>query len=196
MNRRLALLVFILLPVLGTACPAAGQPRPKSTLVKGYTIEGERLEGTLGGAWEWSGKVKVTGETATATCDRLKVWLTPDGRDPARAEAEGNILIRGRYLSTDKIEWAIAAEAELASFDWKSGQGTLEGGVGFEARNLTTGAVVLLAADRLIYDAAARRFRFEGAEHPVRGQWQESAEEQPPDGGSGETEGGEASSEP
>jgi hypothetical protein len=41
------------------------------------------------------------------TCDSLKLWLTPDGRDAERIEASGNIRVQGRYVAADKTEWDI-----------------------------------------------------------------------------------------
>ncbi len=197
MRRRCACVLLITL-VAGGMAVAAAQRQPADLTIDKYVITGDRFEGMLGGPGpiEWSGNVTVAGPSATATCDRLKVWLAADGRHIERAEATGHIVIQGRFLAADRTEWRIVGKAESAVYDRKAAQGTMEGSVSFEATNLSTAAAVSVEADRLLYDVAARRFRFEGVERPVRGQWQEPAEEQPPDGGSGETEGGKAGSEP
>jgi lipopolysaccharide export system protein LptA len=140
-------------------------------------ITADRFEGTLDGTGEWSGNVTLTTAGVSTTCDRLKIWLTPDQRYVQRAEATGNVVVRGRHFDASKTEWEIVGKAKTGTYEKKSGQGTLQGSVKFAATNLATGAVLSVEADRMVYDVNTRRFRFEGIARPVRGQWEEPASE-------------------
>lgn len=163
-------IVFISLNVFVSL---AGAPPRQTTTFRSFSVEGQSLQGDLGGPWEWTGKVVVTGSGITLTCDSLKLWLTPDGRDAERIEASGNIRVQGRYVAADKTEWEVNGKAAAASYERKTGQGSLRGEVNFEAKNLATGAMINAAAEKLIYDLKTKRFRFERGEQPVRMEWQE-----------------------
>ena len=185
----------VLLAMVAGAMTAGLAAAPKQTqrmAFRSFTVEGASLQGALQGPWEWAGSVTVKGSGLTLTCDTLKMWPTPDGRDVERVEASGNIRIAGRYVASDKTEWEVKGQAESASYERKAGQGVLKGAVSFEARNRATGAVVSAAAEKLTYDVKSRRFRFEGGERPVRMEWQEpepqaGAGEAPADGPQGES---------
>ena len=168
MRRRCAYVLLITLVAGGMA--VAAQRQPADLTIDKYVITGDRFEGILGGPGpaEWSGNVTVDGGGATATCDRLKVWLAADGRHVERAEAAGHIVIQGRYLAADRTEWRIVGKAESAVYERKTAQGTMEGSVSFEATNLSTAAAVSVEADRLVYDVAERRFRFHSGLRNVR----------------------------
>ncbi len=152
-----------------------------------YTIEAKHLEGTMTGPWEFSNDVTVTGPEVTVTCDRLQIWPpSKAGVDFERAEASGHVVVRARYLASDRTEWTVVGTAAFGSYDRKAGQGVLRGSVRFDGTNLTTGAVLSVAADKLIYEIKTRQFRFEKGEEPVRVQW----EEPQPAAGAAEQEGG------
>ncbi|HUU53980.1 MAG TPA: LptA/OstA family protein [Armatimonadota bacterium] len=165
-----------------TAALAAAPEQTQRMAFRSFTVEGTSLQGALQGPWEWAGSVTVKGSGLTLTCDSLKMWLTPDGRDAERVEASGNIRIAGRYVASDKTEWEVKGQAESGSYERKAGLGILKGAVSFEARNLSTGAVVSAAAEKLTYDLKSKRFRFERGERPVRMEWQEPE----PQAGAGE----------
>jgi len=193
MKKLLALsLLFGLVAGAMTSALAAAPKQTQRMAFRSFTVEGTSLQGALQGPWEWAGSVTVKGSGLTLTCDSLKMWLTPDGRDVERVEASGNIRIAGRYVASDKTEWEVKGQAESASYERKAGQGILKGSVSFEARNRATGAVVSAAAEKLTYDVKGRRFRFEGGERPVRMEWQEpepqaGAGEAPAEGPQGES---------
>jgi len=115
----------------------------------------------------------------TLTCDRLKLWPTKDGRDLERAEAFGNIAIRGRYATADGVEWKIMGEAAAAAYERKAAQAVLDGAVSFKATNAATGAVLSVEAEKLAYDVEAHTFRFSRGADPVRLEWQEPQPEAP-----------------
>ena len=138
-----------------------------------YVIQSQRLEGTIGGVWEFSKAVTATGPDVTITCDSLKVWPTKSGQNVQRTEATGNVVVRGRYLASDKSEWKVIATASAGSYDAKAGQGELRGNVKFDGTNLTTGALVSVSAEKLVYDVKSRQFHFESVAEPVRVQWEE-----------------------
>jgi len=140
---------------------------------RSFTIEGQSLQGALQGPWEWTGSVTARTSSLTMTCDRLRMWLTPDGRDADRVEATGNIRIAGRYITTDRTEWDVDGRADSATYEGKPGRGVLQGSVSFHATNLSTGAVVSAASQKLTYDIKTKRFRFDRGEQPVRMEWQE-----------------------
>lgn len=156
---------------------AAGPSQPagaKGTRFGKYTVESKRLEGTIGGPWEFSSGVTVTGPDLTITCDALKMWpASKGGRDFDRAEATGNIEIHGRYLASDKTEWKIAGSATSGTYDVKAGQGVLRGGVKFNGVNQATKAVLTVVADKMIYEVKTQQFRFERGGEPVRVEWEE-----------------------
>ncbi len=183
MKKLLAL--SLLLGMVSGAMTAALAAAPKQTqrmVFRNFAVEGQSVQGALQGPWEWAGPVTVKGSGFTLTCDSLKMWLTPDGREAERVEASGNIRIAGRYVAGDKTEWDVKGRAEAASYERKAGQGVLKGSVSFEARNLSTGAVVSAAAEKLTFDVKSKRFRFERGERPVRMEWQEPE----PQAGAGE----------
>lgn len=151
----------------------AGAPPRQTAAFRSFSVEGQSVQGDLGGPWEWTGNVVVTGSGLTMTCDSLKLWLTPDGRDAERIEASGNIRVQGRYVAADKTEWDIKGKATTASYERKNAQGILRGAVSFEAKNQVTGAILNAAAEKLIYDMKTKRFRFERGDQPVRMEWQE-----------------------
>jgi lipopolysaccharide export system protein LptA len=156
-----------------TTALAAAPKQTQRMAFRSFTVEGTSLRGALQGPWEWAGSVTVKGSGLTLTCQSLKMWLTPEGRDAERVEASGDIRIAGRYVASDTTEWEVKGRAESASYERKAGQAVLKGEVSFEARNLETGAVVSAEAETLTYDVKSRRFRFEGGERPVRMEWQE-----------------------
>jgi len=168
---------------------AASQPESAGIALDKKSITADRFEGTLAGPGEWSGNVTLTAAGVSMRCDRLKIWLTPDRRYVRRGEAEGNIVVRGRYLDADKTEWEIVGKAKSGTYEKESGQGILHGSVGFAATNLVTGAVLSVDADRMVYDLNTRRFRFEGIGRPVRGQWEEPAGEAQAAAGAAEPRG-------
>ena len=183
MKKLLALsLLFGLVAGAMTSALAAAPKQTQRMAFRSFTVEGTSLQGALQGPWEWAGSVTVKGSGLTLTCDSLKMWLTPDGRDAERVEASGNIRIAGRYVASDKTEWEVKGQAESGSYERKAGLGILKGAVSFEARNLSTGAVVSAAAEKLTYDLKSKRFRFERGERPVRMEWQEPE----PQAGAGE----------
>lgn len=96
------------------------------------------------------------------------------------------MVVRARYLASDRTEWTVVGTAAFGSYDRKAGQGVLRGSVRFDGTNLTTGAVLSVAADKLIYEIKTRQFRFEKGEEPVRVQW----EEPQPAAGAAKQEGG------
>jgi len=165
-------LALALMPLIGHGS-LAGAPQRQTAAFRTFSVEGQSLQGDLGGPWEWTGNVVVTGAGLTMTCDTLRLWLTPDGHDAERIEASGNIRVQGRYVAADKTEWDIKGKAAAATYERKSAQGILRGEVSFEAKSLTTGAVVTAAADKLTYDIKTQRFRFERGEQPVRMEWKE-----------------------
>jgi lipopolysaccharide export system protein LptA len=173
---RRGLLVAGLVVVLA-AVAAAGKPQPASpsaTRFGKYTVESKRLEGTIGGPWEFSNGVTVTGPEMTITCDTLKMWPTSKGgRDFDRAEATGNLVLRGRYLASDKTEWKVVGSAASGTYDAKAGQGVMRGGVKFNGANQTTKAVLTVVADKMIYEVKTQQFRFERGGEPVRVEWEE-----------------------
>jgi lipopolysaccharide export system protein LptA len=161
------------------AAAAAGANR---ITLRSFTVEAKNWEGPIRGPWEWSKEVVVTGPGVTITCDRLKMWLTEDGRDAERVEAAGNIVVRGSFVAADKTEWKIAGKAETATYDGAAGRGTLQGSVSFEATNPVTGAVLSVQAHKLIYDLDTRHFRFERSDKkPVRVEWTEPEPEPKPE---------------
>ena len=183
--------LFMALAVVGLAAATAGsQERPARMTLGQYVLESERLEGTLQGPFELSPKVTVTGAGATITCDRLKVWPTAEGREIERAEAEGNIVVRGQYTASDRTEWRIVGKADSASYERKAGRGVLIGSVDFQAANAATGTTVSVQAHKLTYDFQTRRFQFERGAQPVRVQWQEpESQPKPPPASSPQPEG-------
>lgn len=191
-NQRV-ILMGILAVCLATAAWAA--QGPGGTLVEKYTIQSRSLEGIFGEWTEFAREVTVTGPDITMTCDRLKIWLTPDGQRVRRAEASGNIVVRGLYLSADKTKWQIVGRASAATYEEQQGQGVLQGSVRFEATNQATGAVLKVEADRLVYDINTRAFRFESSELPVRGEWREPATKPGESEGAGDPPGGQAKSQ-
>jgi len=164
---------MISLALLGKAACAAGPQQPNRVAFRSFIVQGRSLQGPIQGPWEWAGSVTVTGYGMTMACDRLKLWPTGDARDFDRAEAAGNIVIRGRYAAADKTEWKVLGKAAAATYQRKAGKGMLRGSVSFEATNAATGAILCVVADKLSYDFRARRFRFERGDQPVRVQWQE-----------------------
>jgi lipopolysaccharide export system protein LptA len=151
---------------------SAGTP-PQLTTFRSFSVQGQSVQGDLRGPWEWTGGVVVTGAGLTMSCDSLKVWLTPDGRDAERIEASGNVRVQGRYLAADKTQWDIDGRAAAASYERKASQGILRGAVSFRATNKSTGAVLMAEAEKLVYDTTTQRFRFERGDQPVRMEWQE-----------------------
>jgi lipopolysaccharide export system protein LptA len=188
MRRRCACVLLIALAAgsltlaAGSLAAAAAQRKPVDLTIDTYAITSDQFGGILGGPGlgEWSGNVTVSGGGAKVTCDRLKVWPAADGRHIERAEASGHIVIQGRHVANDGTEWRLVGKAESAVYEGKSGQATLTGSVRFDATNLSTEAAVSVEADRLIYDATARRFRFEGEQRLVRSQWQGAPREAEP----------------
>jgi lipopolysaccharide export system protein LptA len=195
-SRSCTCILVIALAAASGAAAVARQDRAPGISLDAYTITADQFEGVLGGPGEWSGNVTIAGADAKATCDSLKVWPAADGKEILRARAKGNIAIRGRYLAADKTEWRIVGKADSAAYERESGQGTLEGSVTFEATNASTGAAVTVAADRLTYDVKTRRFRFEGVQQPVRGQWREPAGEAEAQAAAEPSEGEQPESEP
>jgi len=194
-DRRVHVILIIALAAAALAPALAGSEagRPRMTLGK-YVLESEHLEGTLQGPLELSPKVTVTGAGVTITCDRLKVWPAPEGRQIERAEAEGHIVIQGRYTASDRTEWQIIGKADSATYEREAGRGVLVGSVNFQATNATAGTTLTVEAHKLIYDFQSRHFQFERGADPVRVQWQEpesgaTAPARPPQqqGGKGET---------
>lgn len=168
----------VLVMILGVVTlAAAGQPVSPGIALDKKGITADRFEGTLDGMGEWSGNVTLTTAGVSTTCDRLKIWLTPDQRYVRRAEATGHVVVRGRHFDASKTEWEIVGRAKTGSYEKESGQGTLQGSVKFEATNLATGVVLSVEADKMVYDVNTRRFRFEGTARPVRGEWEEPASE-------------------
>jgi lipopolysaccharide export system protein LptA len=174
MTKPLALSLLAMVLICAALPALAGAPVQQMSF-RSFTIQGQSLQGALQGPWEWTGSVTATGSGLTLTCDSLKLWLTPDGRDAERVEASGNIHITGRYLAADKTAWDINGQAKSATFERKTGQGILQGSVDFEAKNPVTGATVSAAAEKLIYDMQTKHFRFERGAQPVRMEWQEPA---------------------
>lgn len=155
------------------AVPAAKTTRSAARFGR-YTIEAMRLEGSMGGPWDFTKEVVVTGPDGTLTCDRLRIWPSNKaGVDFERAEAEGHVVIKGTYRATDNSEWKVVGAAAAGSYDRKAGQGVLRGNVKFSGVNLATGAQLAVEADKLIYEIKSRQFRFEKGAQPVRVQWQE-----------------------
>ena len=174
MRRLAACIPLVAICVALAAGPAAAAAAGNRLSLRRFTVEAKRWEGPIRGPWEWSEDVTVTGPDVTITCDRLKMWLTQDGKDADRVEAAGHVAIRGRYVAADKTEWKIAGKAEAATYESQSGQGTLQGSVSFQATSLATGAVLSVQAHKLIYDSNTRHFRFERSDkQPVRVEWTE-----------------------
>jgi len=148
--------------------------------LRSFSVEGQSLQGSIQGPWEWTGGVTVSGSGMIVKADTLKLWLTPDGRDAERAEASGNIRIEGEYITSDKTRWEIEGRAERASYEGKARQGVLSGSVSFKAKNQTTGAVLSAGSDKLFYDFETQHFRFERNDAPVRMEWQEPVSASPP----------------
>jgi len=173
---RLAAVLFALAMSVGLG--AGGEARNRVAF-RTFSVEGQDWGGPIEGPWEWSGGVTVTSADMTLTCDRLKLWPTKDGRDLERAEASGNIAIRGRYATADGAEWKIMGEAAAAAYERKAAQAMLDGAVTFKATNAATGAVLSVEAEKLAYDVEARTFRFSRGADPVRLEWQEPQPEAP-----------------
>jgi len=174
MNRSLtrSAAAIILALTVGSAC-AGGSSTRNRVAFRTFSVEGQAWGGPIEGPWEWSGQVTVASADMTLTCDRLKLWPTKDGRDLERAEASGNIAIRGRYTAADGAEWKILGKAAAVTYESKAGQGVLHGSVNFEATNLATRAVLSVEAEKLTYDVKARTFHFSRGTEPVRLEWQE-----------------------
>ncbi len=195
MRKPLALgLLLVTAAAVMTAATAGAPKQTQAMAFRSFTIEGKSLQGALQGPWVWTGSVTLEGSGLTMTCETLKLWLTPDARDADRVEATGSIRIRGHYLGADKTEWDVRGQADSATYDRKAGQGILQGSVGFRARNLSTGAEVSAAAEKLTYDIKTKRFRFERGDRPVRMDWQESQPEAQP-GGTSEAKPGQESAD-
>ena len=195
MRRESLCVLVMILGAVSLAAAAAGKPESAGIALDKRSITADRFEGTLGGAGEWSGNVKLAAADISMTCDRLKIWLTPDQRYVLRAEAEGNIVVRGRYLDADKTEWEVVGKAKSGSYDKDSGQGALQGSVHFAATNLATKAMLSVEADRMTYNVSTRRFRFEGTTRPVRGEWQEPASQPQAPAGAARPQGGQTQSD-
>lgn len=178
--------------VLVTGLCFAGQPKSSRMSIEKYVIESNRFEVTLDGTIEFSQSVEATGDGMTMTCDTLKLWLTPDGRRVDRAQALGNVTVKGRYVAGDESEWDILGKSKTARYERKTQECLLEGSVSFQATNRTTGAVVSVTGDKLVYDAKSRRFRFERVTNRVQMVWQEPAA--PDEGAASSEEGGEGGS--
>lgn len=195
MRRRSACVLLIIMLAAGSAAAAAAPKKSAGIMMDKYAVTADRFEGILGGPGpgEWSGNVTITGDGAKVTCDRVKVWLAADGRHIERAEASGHIVLQGRYVAADETEWKVVGTAETAAYEREAAEGTLEGSVEFTATNQTTGAVVSVTAEKLIYDIETRHFRFERGERQVQGKWDEpeaeekaaAGPEQPPSGKGG-----------
>jgi len=171
-------LLAALLLVAATAATPAGQSKsgaPNAARFGRYTIESKGgLEGTIGGPWKFSKGVTVTSPDMVVTCDTLKVWpAAKGGRDFDRAEATGNINIRGRYLARDGAEWKVVGAAASGTYDAKTGQGVLRGEVKFHGTNQVTKAVLTVVADKMVYEVKTQQFRFERGGQPVVVQWEE-----------------------
>jgi len=174
---RRSLIAAVIVGCLAAAA-GAGQQKPagpNATRFGNYTIESQHFQGTIGGAWEFSKGVKVTGPSLTMTCDNLKVWpgKTSSDLEQGRAEATGSVVVRGRYVATDQTEWQVVGSAATGTYDGTKGEGVLQGGVEFHGTNLTTGAVLSVDADKLIYDVKSQQFRFERSNGLVRVKWEE-----------------------
>jgi lipopolysaccharide export system protein LptA len=120
----------------------------------------------------------------TMACDRVKVWL-PEGKGdpgrpaaggdmlrPERAEASGNIVIKGRRRDSRGDEWDISGTTDSVSYERAASTLILDGSISFKATNLTTGAVVTLVAAKLTYNLGKRTFRLERGDQRARMQWQ------------------------
>ena len=171
-------LLALILSVAAAVTLPAGQPKPgarNAARFGKYIIESRGgLEGTIGGPWEFSKGVTVTGPDLVLTCDTLKVWPgAKGGRDFERAEATGNITVRGRYLARDGAEWQVVGSAASGTFDGKTGQGVMRGGVKFNGTNQATKAVLSVVADKMVYQVKTQQFRFERGGEPVVVQWEE-----------------------
>jgi lipopolysaccharide export system protein LptA len=178
MRRRLVQVLAIAV-LAGTALThvLAGQSAPAGAPFPGGTIEGE-FSGPIQGPWEWSKGAKITTADLTMTCDRLKVWLTKDGRGWDRVEATGHIVANGRYTAANKDQWKVFGRAESGTYGSQTGQGVLKGSVDFRASNLTTGAIISVSADKLTYDVKTRQFRFDKGGSQVKMEWQQPVQEE------------------
>jgi lipopolysaccharide export system protein LptA len=167
-------LAIALLAAALTVATAAAAGQTARMTFGDLTIEGQSCQGSFRerGPWEWEGPVTVRASGLTMTCDRFKVWPTPDYRDFERVEAAGDVHIEGRYLTAEETEWEIDGRADAGEYDAKTQQGILTGAVTFRARNTATGAILSAAAERLIYDAKTRGLRFERGDEPVQMEWQ------------------------
>jgi lipopolysaccharide export system protein LptA len=180
---RRVVLAAALISMLATALMGA-QTKParqSATRFGKYVVESKRLEGKMGGPWEFSNGVTMTAPDMTITCDNLKMWpSTKRGRDFDRAEATGNVVVRGRYAASDGTEWKVIGSAASGTYDVTAGQGVLRGGVKFDGTNQTTKALLSVAADKMIYEVKTQQFRFERGGEPVRVQWEEPEQPIPP----------------
>jgi len=191
MRRELVLVLTIALLAGGALpCVLAGQSAPAGGPFRGGTIEGE-CRGPIEGPWEWPKGAKITTADLTMTCDRLKVWFAKDARTWERVEATGHIVANGRYTAASKEQWKVFARADSATYNAQTGEGVLKGSVDFRANNLTTGAAISVAADKLTYDVRTRQFRFERGEGQVKAEWQEPASKEKPTAPPEKTEQGE-----
>lgn len=160
--------------VTAAALALAGQPAATSSATFGkYVIEANYSEGKMGGPWEFSQGVTVTGPDLKLTCDKLVVWPTKTGRELARAEATGKVAVTGRYTAADKTQWRVQGTAQAASYDAAAALGVLRGSVQFESVNTATGVTLTVAAEQLSYDLKTQQFRFQRGAQPVRVEWRE-----------------------
>ena len=196
MAQQRARTLLITVAVLVLAAAAVAEDRPARMTLGGYVLESERMEGTLQGPFELSPKVTATGGGMTITCDQLKVWPSPEGKQIERAEAEGNILIRGRYTASDRTEWRVIGKANSASYERKQARAVLVGSVSFQATNDATGAAVSVEAEKLVYDLPTRHFQFVRGAQPVRVEWQEPEGAPAPPAAPAQQQGGKADTKP
>ena len=186
MTKPFALMLALTLTATCLTAPAAGgQPAGATMAFREAHIISQLVRGPITGPWEFSDHVTVSGSGITMTCDRLKVWPSPDRRGLARLEAVGNIVVESSYRAEDKTEWKVLGKAESATYDFATGQGVLVGKVDFQAANPVDHTTVSVTADRMTYDAKTASFRFERKDNPVRVEWQEPAPQPTPPAASG-----------
>ena len=181
MTRQITRGLLALLAILTVAAAApAAQSNQSRRLFHRYTVEAPRWQGPIQGPWEATGGVTVRGPGMTMTCERLKVWFARDTWAAERVTATGNIVLRGRYTATDGTVWDVVAHAGTATYDNAARRGMLEGSVTMEATNLTSNAVLSVAADRLIYDGDSGEILAERVQNPVRVEWNEPVADDEP----------------
>jgi len=172
--RHLCLVLMVALALIAVGLAAEAQTLGSTTFGK-IVIRSNASEWDMNspGTMVWSKGVTVTVGDMTVTCERLKAWRTKDMRDFERIEAEGNVRVNGTYTAADKTKWTVKGSSEAATFDRKVGTGVLRGAVDFHAVNATTGSVLNVQAEKLIYDQKTQKLRFERGDRPVQMEFEE-----------------------